>query len=253
MPRVVVAGVERVPLAGQIDLEPAGEIHRRGIAGHADVAEIAGAVARRDVHAAAEGQREMRKIAADAGALLVDVMRRLHVMGVLVAESDVVVHEVDDGLHARPAERRVGEQRPGDIGELVGFAIAARHQILQHIVGQLIDRQLLRGRHQRIRQTGIAHQRVAPQRDAPGGRHQAAADIAKAVAVEADRHVGLGRDPLGADDIGKARRMDREHDHHRRRLHGRIGNLEADPDLHDHTFSACGASCGSSPTETTLM
>ena len=44
---------------------------------------------------------------------------------------------------------------------------------------------------------------------------------------------------LGADDVGKARRMDREHDHHRRRLHRRIGNLEADLDLHDQTFSAC--------------
>ena len=32
-PRMVVAGVERVPLAGQIDLKPAGEIHRRGIGG----------------------------------------------------------------------------------------------------------------------------------------------------------------------------------------------------------------------------
>ena len=95
------------------------------------------------------------------------------------------------------------------IGQLVGLAIAARHQILQHVVGQLIDRQLLRGRHHGIRQAGIAHQRVAPQRHAAGGRHEAAADIAKAVAVEADRHVGFGCDPLGADDVGKARRMDR--------------------------------------------
>ena len=173
--RHVVARIERVPLAGQIDLEPAGEIHRRGIAGHADVAEIAGAIARRDVHAAAERQRQMRKIAADAGALLVDVMRRLHVMGVLVAEGDVVMDEIDDRLHPRPARRRVAEQRPGDIGELVGLAIAARHQIEQHLVGQLVDRHLLRGRHHDVGQAGIAHQRVAAQasrrrRARPAGR-----------------------------------------------------------------------------------
>jgi DNA-nicking Smr family endonuclease len=122
---------------------------------------------------------------------------------------------------------------------------------LQNLVGQLIDRQLLRGWHHGIRQAGIAHQRVAPQRDAARGRHQAAADIAKAIAIEADRHIGLGHDALGADDVGKARRVDRQHDHHRRRLHRRIGNLEADLDLHAQTFSA--VSCFSSPIETTLM
>src|SRR4029079_16897207 len=73
--------------------------------------------------------------------------------------------------------------------------------------------------------------------------------MAKAIAVEADRHLGLGCNALGADDIGKARRMDREHDHHRCRLRGGIGDFESDPDLHDQTFSACF----SSPTETTLM
>ena len=77
----------------------------------------------------------MRKVAANAGALLVDIVRRLHVMGVLVAEGDVVVDEVDDRLHPRPALRRVAEQRPGDVSELVGLAIAARHQILQDFIG----------------------------------------------------------------------------------------------------------------------
>ena len=149
----------------------------------------------------------MRKIAADAGALLVDVMRRLHVVRMLVAEGDVVVHEIDDGLHPRPAGRCVTEQGPGDVGELVGLAIAARHQVLQHFIRQLVDRQLLRGRHHHVGQPGIAHQRVAAQRDAAGGRDEAAADIAEAVAVEADRDIRFGDDAFGADDVGKARRM----------------------------------------------
>ena len=52
--REVVAGVEGVPAAAEIDFEPALEIHRRRVGRHADVAEIAGAIARRNVHAAAE-------------------------------------------------------------------------------------------------------------------------------------------------------------------------------------------------------
>jgi len=39
-------------------------------------------------------------------------------------------------------------------------------------------------------------------------------NIAKAVAIESDRDIRLGCDPLGADDVGKARRMNAEHDHH---------------------------------------
>ena len=119
--------------------------------------------------------------------LLVDVMRGLHVMGVLVAEGDVVVDEVGDRGYPRPARLGVAEQRPRDVGQLVGLAIAARHQIQQHFVRQLVDRNLLRGRHHHVGQSGIAHQRAAAQGDAAGRRHQPAADIAETVAVKADR------------------------------------------------------------------
>src|SRR4051812_47112491 len=37
-PRTIVARVEGVPLSRQKDLKPAGKIHRRRIAGHADIA-----------------------------------------------------------------------------------------------------------------------------------------------------------------------------------------------------------------------
>ena len=67
--RAVVAGVERVPAPAQKDFEPGAEVHRRRVGRNADVAEIAGAIARRDVHAAAERDRQMGEIAADADAL----------------------------------------------------------------------------------------------------------------------------------------------------------------------------------------
>ncbi len=167
-------------------------------------------------------------------------------MGVLIAEGDMVVHEVGDGLNPRPARRGIAEQRPGDVGELVGLAIAARHQVQQQLVRQLVDRDLLRGRHHDVGQSGIAHQRAAAQGHAAAGGHQPAADIAKTVAIKSDRHVRLGDDGFGADDVGKARGVNAEHDHHRRRLQRGVGNLETDPDFHDQTFA-------SSPVETTRM
>ena len=67
-PRLIVPGVEGMPAPVEKDFEPGGKVHRRRIRGHADVAEIAGAVARRHVHGAAERRGEMGEIAADADA-----------------------------------------------------------------------------------------------------------------------------------------------------------------------------------------
>ena len=69
-PRSVVPRIERVPVPSDIGLEPGGEIHRAKRRRNADVAEIAGAVAGRNVHAAAEGDRQMRVVAAHAFAFL---------------------------------------------------------------------------------------------------------------------------------------------------------------------------------------
>src|SRR5262249_17764630 len=111
--RHVVAGVEGEPAAAEIDLEPGAEIHRIGLRWHADVAEIAGAVARRDVHAAAERDREVRKVAADAAPLDHHLGRGLGGARVLIAETHVRMDEVADRLHARPTLRRLAETRPG--------------------------------------------------------------------------------------------------------------------------------------------
>jgi hypothetical protein len=59
---MVVTRIEGEPPAIQIDLEPGGKIRRRGIDGDADIAETAGALARRNVHAAAQRHREMGEV-----------------------------------------------------------------------------------------------------------------------------------------------------------------------------------------------
>ena len=52
--RRVVPGVECVTAAAEINLEPRAEVHGRVLWRNADVTEIAGAIAGRNVHAAAE-------------------------------------------------------------------------------------------------------------------------------------------------------------------------------------------------------
>ena len=46
----------------------------------------------------------------------------------LVAEGEVVVYEVADGLRPRPAERRMSEEAPSLIGKAIGLTIAAAKQ-----------------------------------------------------------------------------------------------------------------------------
>src|SRR6516164_3370537 len=133
--RVVVAGVDRMPCPAEINLEPGREIHRRRVGRDADIAEIASAIARRDVHAAAEGDRQMREIATHAGAVTITFPRRPAVAGVLVAEGDMAVDVVEDRLHPAPTEWRGLEQRPGDVGQPVGLAIAGGQQEHQSVIG----------------------------------------------------------------------------------------------------------------------
>src|SRR5206468_3776184 len=74
--RHVVARVECVPAPAKIGLEPAGEIHWAIGRWHADVPEIAGAIARRNVHAAAERDGEMRVVATHTLAFIEDLPGR---------------------------------------------------------------------------------------------------------------------------------------------------------------------------------
>ena len=103
----VVARVRGVPAVAEKDLEPGAEVHRPGRR-HADVAEVAGGVARRDVHAAAQRDREVGEVAADAFLLAEGVERGARRPRRLVVELQVLVDEVADRANARPAGRGAG-------------------------------------------------------------------------------------------------------------------------------------------------
>src|SRR2546428_5634165 len=99
-PRNVVPRIKRMPAASDIGLEPRGKIHRTVRRRDADIAEIARAVASGNVHAAAECDRQMRVVAAHTFAFLESLPRRSRRSGILVAEGDVAMDVVADGLDA---------------------------------------------------------------------------------------------------------------------------------------------------------
>ena len=57
----IVSGVERMPGSTQVHLKPGAEIHRRGGRRHADIPQVTRAVPRRNVQAAAEGERQVER------------------------------------------------------------------------------------------------------------------------------------------------------------------------------------------------
>src|SRR6185295_7851074 len=101
---------------------------------------IAGAIARRDIHAAAERDGQMGIVAADALAFLISLPRRLAGARMLISKGDVTVHEIADRLDPRPARRRFLEQSPRDVRKPVGLAIAAAEQINQSIRRKVLNR-----------------------------------------------------------------------------------------------------------------
>jgi hypothetical protein len=104
-----VAGIEDIPLAREVDFEPGAEIHGRGIGRNTDVAEIPCAIAGGYVEAAAEGDREMSEIAANAATLVVSIPCGPERARVLVPEFKTIMDVIADGLHASPAGLRMAE------------------------------------------------------------------------------------------------------------------------------------------------
>ncbi len=69
----VVPRVEGVPGAADKRLEPTGEVHRRRILRTTDVAEVTGAIPRRNVHATTEGDGQVGEVATDPPAFIEDL------------------------------------------------------------------------------------------------------------------------------------------------------------------------------------
>jgi hypothetical protein len=87
---------------------------------------------------------DMGVVAADALALVVNLPRRRGCAGVLIAERNVAMNKITDGLHARPARLCILEQLPCDVGQPIGLAITAAKQI-NECVGRQVFHGMLTG------------------------------------------------------------------------------------------------------------
>lgn len=133
--RDIVARVKGVPLPVQVGLKPGAEIHGESHRCHTNIAEIAGAVAGGDVHAATQGDGQMGKIATDAGALAQRLQGCATGACAHIVKSSMLVDKIADGLHTWPARLCLVEQRAREIFQgAVHFAITARQQEKQAIV-----------------------------------------------------------------------------------------------------------------------
>jgi hypothetical protein len=122
---MVVTRVYRVPTAIEKDFGPGAEIHGIGINRNADVAELAGAIPRGNVHAPAERYGEMREVAAYANAFVHGIARAAGGARIRITEADLRVHEIANRLHTLAAAQYHPEMRPGEISEFVAVAIPA--------------------------------------------------------------------------------------------------------------------------------
>ena len=97
----------------------------------------------------------MRVVAADAALFRIGLRRRTRCAGVRVAELDVLMNEVADGLNAAPARLGAAEQLPSQIEQLIAVAEPAGEQKDQRFFGEILDRNLRRVGDDRIGLAGV--------------------------------------------------------------------------------------------------
>ena len=96
--RNVVSRIKRIPAATEVHFHPGGKIHGAIGGRNADVAKITSAVARWNIHTAAESHGEVGIVAADSCALVECVKGRFRDARILITECDVVMDVIADCL-----------------------------------------------------------------------------------------------------------------------------------------------------------
>ena len=81
----------------------------------------------------------MGEIAADAAGIVVNVEGGFERISEVITKGDVIVDPIANGLNPWPPKRGRTKKLPGDIGELVDFAITARQKERKRIARQILD------------------------------------------------------------------------------------------------------------------
>src|SRR5271166_1965239 len=126
----------------------------------------------------------MSEVATDAGALEIGFVGGPGRARVLVVEYDMAVDEIADRLDPPPASRRIAEKVPGDLAQLVGFYVAAAHQIEQRLVRQIRDGNLRGGWQDGIGPVADFDDAVIRDGEVAGGRQEPPAAVAEHVRIE---------------------------------------------------------------------
>lgn len=119
----IVSGVKSVPAVPKEDLKPGAKIHRRRVGRNPDIPQIACAVSRRDVHAAAQSDCKMCKVPANTPPGFVGLPCGFRGISVLVTELKMLVHVVANRLDQRPSFGVISKSRPSKLDKAIRLAI----------------------------------------------------------------------------------------------------------------------------------
>src|SRR5712664_2080919 len=230
--RDVVSGVERVPRPTEVGFEPTREVHRTVGGRYTAVAEIACAIACRDIHTAAERDGQMCVIAADAFPFVEDLPRRLGRSRVSIIKGNMSMDEVADSLHAAPAGRSSGEQLPCRFRQEIGFTVSTSKQKHQGLFGQGLDCVLLGQGRDDVRRPGIVRQPMGRKAKATLWRQDAVAPVAEDVSIGGDGNRRTADHVVGSNDIGNPTIVNVQRKDDGSGLGKGIDQLVADANLH---------------------
>src|SRR5690349_13911805 len=101
-----------MPAAADPRFEPSREITWGERRLRSDIAQVAGAVARWDIHAAAEGDSEMRVVPTDTDPFVESLRGAASGAGVLIVEGNMIMNIIANSLHARVAGGHAAEELP---------------------------------------------------------------------------------------------------------------------------------------------
>src|SRR5271155_2503754 len=143
----------------------------------------------------------------------------------------MVVHEITDCLDPAPTRWSLAKQVPGHLGKSLGVAVAAPQEKNQRLFRQFLDGMLSRGGCNNIGLTRVLDQRRARYLESPGGGDETRAPVAEAITIGPQGKSRVRRYVIRKDDVGCARIVDVQHQHHGRRPRTIVDQLVAHSDF----------------------
>ena len=190
-----------MPFAPNPGLEPCREIAHPVGWQSPEIAQVTGAVSRRNIHTTAEGDRKMRVVAADAGSFVENLQRGARGAGILIVECNAVMNVIADRLHARIPRSHTTEELPGSLRQYVGLTIAAAPQEYENLLGQVLHGVLADpGRHF-IGLAGVVYDAIRRQAYATRGRNPTVALVSECVTIAGEKKEWVGDKTIGNNNV----------------------------------------------------